>query len=167
MKKSDIQLHSDGCGRPGRPAINVKVRGSGLDVQARGWKNFREQNPDAPERFNQAWLESNVADETQEFFWSDTCTQGFELAEEVAKELFGGHVKVYSEGRSGGWLIVDGLPDVEHWNGSMVAKWGRFVRLCGEYVAQVPGSYLDMVYHNAFLPEQAEQDTTEQDRQVV
>lgn len=59
----------------------------------------------------------------QERFWKE--------AQDIAEHHFAhlhraGKVKVYSAGRSGGHLIVDGLPPVEEWNAIEVSAWGRF-----------------------------------------
>jgi hypothetical protein len=37
-------------------------------------------------------------------------------------------VKVYSKGRSSGWLTVHGLPPVESWDAVDLARWRRFER---------------------------------------
>lgn len=36
------------------------------------------------------------------------------------------NAQVYSAGRSGGWLVVEGLPDVEDWDAVMLGRWRRF-----------------------------------------
>lgn len=36
------------------------------------------------------------------------------------------HVNVYSAGRSGGWLVVDGLPDIDEWDAIALGRWRRF-----------------------------------------
>lgn len=43
--------------------------------------------------------------------------------------------KVYSEGRSGGWLIVHGLAPVSEWDGAMFQKWRKYARLIKETIA--------------------------------
>lgn len=40
--------------------------------------------------------------------------------------------KVYAEGRSGGWLVVEGLPPVSEWDGATFQKWRKFARLIRE-----------------------------------
>lgn len=35
-------------------------------------------------------------------------------------------VKVWQFGRSGGWLCVEGLPDVDEWDAIAVARWAKF-----------------------------------------
>lgn len=37
-------------------------------------------------------------------------------------------VKVWSAGRQGGWLVVDGLPGVESWDAIELARWARFAK---------------------------------------
>ena len=61
-----------------------------------------------------------------EMFWED--------AEATARDIFGDKsLKVYSEGRSGGWLVVEGLPDIEYWDAIMLGKWRSLeVRLQNE-----------------------------------
>lgn len=52
---------------------------------------------------------------------------GWERAQELADENWPERtVKVWSSGRSGGWLIVEGLPDIETWDAIAVARWARF-----------------------------------------
>lgn len=119
MKKSDVQTsYHQGC--QGLPMINVKCYHfpGAYDVQ----KHF----PGASE----AQLERAV-----EWAWNSSCRMFWEDAQETAKEVFG-DVKVFSEGRSGGWLLVTGLPDVEEWNAPLVKKWEKFSRLIKESIAE-------------------------------
>lgn len=57
-----------------------------------------------------------------------TRENGWEMAKELAAEVFGSQVKTWSSGRSGGWLIVEGLPDVESWDAIALSRWARFAR---------------------------------------
>lgn len=61
---------------------------------------------------------------TQENFWQDIG--------DTAREVLGDSAKVYSAGRSAGWLVVDGLDDVDSWSAPMCNRWGRFARLVRE-----------------------------------
>lgn len=36
------------------------------------------------------------------------------------------HVNVHSAGRSGGWCVVSGLPDIESWDAIALGEWRRF-----------------------------------------
>lgn len=52
---------------------------------------------------------------------------GWEDAHDLAYEVWGSStVQVESSGRSGGWLIVRGLGDVEDWDAVELARWTRF-----------------------------------------
>lgn len=114
MKKSDIETHSDGCGRRSHPALNVKVNKFGLyDYELAALKGCTERDA---ERALQFAFES-----AQQIFWED--------AQRLAREVFGQHVKVYSEGRCGGWLVVHGLPELDSWDAVAVGKWSRLARL--------------------------------------
>ena len=58
---------------------------------------------------------------------------GWEQAKEWAYEVWGSdQVKVWSDGRSGGWLIVEGLGDVEDWDAIELSRWCRFAGLVQE-----------------------------------
>jgi hypothetical protein len=55
---------------------------------------------------------------------------GWEQAKEDAYEVWGSdQVKVWSSGRSGGWLTVEGLGDVEDWDAIDVSRWCRYAGL--------------------------------------
>ena len=154
MKKSDVQFHRDGYG-PSHPAINVKVRNGSLE---QGVRAFHAANPEIPERFTENWIRANVPQDALDNWWNTACQSGFELAESDAQEIFGKHVKVYSEGRSSGWLIVEGLPDFDTWNAPMLAKWAKFSRYCEAYVKDIPYQTVDLIYYNVFKPAEQEQD---------
>jgi len=44
----------------------------------------------------------------------------------MAEQFFGSHVKTWQEGRSGGWLVVDGLRPLKTWDAIDLMKWYRF-----------------------------------------
>lgn len=56
------------------------------------------------------------------------CEQGWEDAKELANDIFPQVVKVWSDSRSGGWLVVDGLPDVDDWDAIQLGYWAKFVK---------------------------------------
>lgn len=136
VKKTEIQRSYHGHGSSGRPMLKVKWYPYLPDIirQYRGSKDHEygdepefwewvERVYDAPGDFGSKYPDGPfcVADE---FARED----GWELAKEAAEEIFPGNVEVYSEGRSGGWLVVSGLPDVEEWNAAAVARWARFAK---------------------------------------
>lgn len=111
MKKSDVEFHSDRYGRSKLPAINVKCYdfAKGIDV-AKDFNCSEEQ-----------------AEKALEFAWEAACTQFWEDAQEIVTDIYG-PVKCYSQGRSGGWLVVHGLPEFEQWNAINLAKWSSLCK---------------------------------------
>lgn len=116
MKKTDIQTHRDGFGRKSRPAVNVKVYSfpTVADVQ---------------ERFPAC--DDATAEKALECAFENSCSSFWECVQDTAEHYLSkrfGNVKVYSEGRSGGWLVVEGASDIESWNALDVSAWGNFAR---------------------------------------
>ena len=116
--KDDVKMHREGYGFTRTPAINVKFYGH-IDPEL------------VADRLGCSLPRAETclqyAGETlAEMFWDD--------AEDIARDIFGDEsLKVYSEGRSGGWLIVKGLPDIEYWDAIMLGKWRSLeVRLQNE-----------------------------------
>ena len=112
--KRDCETHRLGYGSTSAPAINVKVRdfAPGLRESLIGEDGFPgEAMVDRALEF--AW------ETAQECFWED--------AQELARETFG-KVRVYSEGRSGGWLVVLDIGHPSEWNAVMIQRWGAFQR---------------------------------------
>lgn len=67
------------------------------------------------------------AEQRREEFW-------YEFAPDLAHEIFGSRVEVYSAGRSGGWLIVKGLEDVENWDAIALGKWRSFEKKISDWI---------------------------------
>jgi hypothetical protein len=119
--KADVRWHSDGFG-PRRPAVNVKHWPDlGRDVE---WSHF-----DGAESAFHCWVRHALADDhTWHVAWMRGAESCWEMVESDAQEIFGSHVRVWSQGRSGGWAVVDGLPDFDTWDATTTAKWGKFER---------------------------------------
>lgn len=117
-------------------AVNVKAR-----HYPSAWKvsdHFGIPEDDAEE------LLETVFESSREYFW--------EQVQDVANEIFPCDTKVYSAGRSGGWVVVWGLPDISYWDAIDLAKWRKFERICKamrdfycswEYVTEEVRVYLD------------------------
>ena len=101
--KKDVKFHRDNFG-PVRPAVNVKVP----------FLNWHLDEIGASED-----LAAFVFESIQEDFW-------YHLAPDWAKECLGDHVDIFAEGRSDGWLVVEGLDDPRYWNAIQLAKWRKF-----------------------------------------
>ena len=116
--KDDVEMHREGYGYTRTPAINVKFYGY-IDPD-----KVADRLGCSPERAETClqYAGTTLAD----MFWDD--------AEDIARDIFGDKsLKVYSEGRSGGWLVVKGLPDIEYWDAIILGKWRSLeVRLQNE-----------------------------------
>lgn len=145
--KADIEYHGLGYGGNRVPAVNVKVHDS-LD---RGFLKWKNDNPDADERFTMEWIEEHVSDDAgNSLFWL-TCEVGWEELQEKAREIYGKHVKVYSEGRSGGWAYIDGInTDVETWDAIEFTKWRSFSNFAKRGKQYIMYNVVDGIYYNAF-----------------
>lgn len=113
MKKSDVKFHNEGFGRTLYPTINIKsyTFGDGLDLE----KEFG--------------CNEQTAKQALEFAFDVLAESFFENVKESAKEIFDKYkVKVYRAGRMGGWLIIDGLPDIELWDAVILGKWAKFCK---------------------------------------
>lgn len=109
MKKSDIET------RAGRPAINVKCQHFGMYAR------------DVVEQFK---CEEATAERALEFWFESACECFWESIGDTITHCFPGYdVKYYSEGRSGGWLVLHGLPDIESWDAILIARFAKFERL--------------------------------------
>lgn len=114
-RKEDVQIHNDGRIRgPQYPAVNVKCYdfARGLDIA---------------ERFK---CSEAVADKAEQFAFDAACEGFWEDAKFSASERFGSRAKVFSAGRSGGWLIVDGIGHPDDWDAVALARWRGFERDC-------------------------------------
>lgn len=143
------------------PTVNIKVHALRSDmeallpldlgsVQEPGETEFRTVT--TPADFNFAWIDKHLSQQDQETWWQFACEDGFEQAKELAKETFGSHVEVYTEGRSGGWLVVHNLPEIEDWDPGLVSKWVEFAKQVRSIADDVPRSFLWQVHANVYEP---------------
>lgn len=115
--KQDVVL------RKGLPAVNVKVR---KFPSATAFLNHHDKTTKSS--YIEDWTSEEERAEkaldialeaTQEFFWDY-----WHMPE---SEYFPGHtVSARPNGRSGGWLVVKGLPDFDTWDAIMLNKWRQF-----------------------------------------
>jgi hypothetical protein len=137
MRKDEIQTHGDGFGYGrSRPAFNVKVYDYLRDEETlqRAWADFFG-GPYDP----RAWaLWESMSDEEKQGYHDFACESESETFTETdVPEVFPG-AEAYHEGRSGGWIVLDGLPDVEEWDAVMVAKYARLAKWARLYVEDIP-----------------------------
>ena len=108
-------------------------------------------------RFTEAAFDA-LPDDAKEAAWNFACERALEDLQAAAEDIFGDRAKVYSEGRSGGWASVHGLPPVESWDAIDVSRWARFCRACAYAVAGVPYNALWGLCMNVWLPAQETRD---------
>jgi len=162
--KEDVEFHSDGF-RPSKPAVNVKV----YDSLDNGFRKWKLDYPDHDPRFTVEWIEEHVSDDhASDIFWW-TCQMRWEDLEAEAQEIWGSHMindhrgrhqstKVYSEGRSGGWAVVDGIDhDVDSWDAIEFNKWKRFAKFARATADYVMVDVVDYIYENDFQEWQLEE----------
>lgn len=148
MRKSEIRTHNSGYGRSSRPAVNIKVDLWGAFtfelLEGIGGKDFARWWIDMEDNDQQA--NGDMVEEYHAF----AAESAFEDAQNDAEYHFGSRVKVYQEGRSGGWLVVENLPDLEEWDAIMVGKWATFQKGVEAMVEAFPESLAEMVYINTY-----------------
>lgn len=154
--------------RSGHPCVNVKVYGSTRSVKLPMCLcgSRPADQPDTPivweytdPEFTHAWIEEHSNDSQADGAFALACESGWETIHEDAREIFGVHVKVYSEGRSGGWAVVHGLPDIDTWDAIMLGKWRKFERYAKLTASDVPRLMVDDFYFNNFLTREVAIDT--------
>ncbi len=152
MRKSDIQ-RSYHCGSSGKPMVNVKHHFYWPDIRAKYATEGHEFSGDAA--FIQ-WADAQWAKNYEEgaFDVAEECARdaGWEMAREHAMETFHESVRVYSEGRSGGWLVVDGLPHVDDWDAIRVTTWARFVKGVADIMECLDYDLMWYLYVNVYEP---------------
>lgn len=134
FRKSDIERHTDNGYGTYYPAVNVKVHGRlGLSTE------------EVMEKFG---CTEEVAEKAIQFAFDSECESFWEYWQDTSGcfenglygspeyDYFPGYkVRVDCQGRSGGWLVVQGLPPVEDWDAVMVARWNKFQKAVKEDVA--------------------------------
>jgi hypothetical protein len=145
--KDDIEFHQLGYGGRSVPAVNVKIRDSLQD----GFKKFQEYEPNANPHFTLEWIESHVSEDTLQAILWNACETGWESLQEYAEEIFGKTVKVYSEGRQGGWAYIHGInDDTSDWDAIDLARWRKFAKQARDEADDIMYRVVDSVYINQF-----------------
>ena len=160
--RDNVQTHAQGYYGSHLPAVNVKVRGCSpglrdvalpLDLgQVSEDGGVTWATVTTPETFSHEWIEAQSEHALNAVFeWA--CEAGWEQAAGLAGEIFGPGVETWAEGRSGGWLVVSGLPELEEWDAVALARWRKFERLCREIVADIPRAMAELLWANFHAPE--------------
>lgn len=141
MRKTDIETHWDhGLSHP---AVNIKVDlwHLGEFIRDVGGADFL------------AWwesLEEGVQEDMVEAVRYWATEDGFEQAKELASDIFSQSVEIWQKGRSGGWLVVQGLPDIDTWDAIMVSRWGRFHKAVSAIVNDFPYTVAGLIHANLY-----------------
>jgi len=157
-RKDDVEFHRLGYGYDSVPAVNVKVRGLVDDALIRRVAGDFGYDADLVLEW---W--HDVADRDDDgWAFQSACEQGWEYLQDIAREIWNDpRLRVYSEGRSGGWAYVDGIDsdDVAGWDAIALGRWSRFAKIARQVADGVPYGMvwliLDNVYeseHEATLP---------------
>ena len=183
--RDDVAVSYHGRGRNGqrRPMVNVKCHLWAESFTPAVLVSVAEECGADPARFA-AWWGAKAEERTGEGwndgtalgelidgrdgygFRSSAAEQAFEMAGEDAAMIWPGYpVKVYAEGRQGGWLVVDGLPDVESWDATMLGRWRRFERYVLAAVDDFPRAVAWLICANVYEAE-AEAEDAERARQI-
>lgn len=169
MRKADVQ-RSYHNGSRGEPMLNIKV-------DAWPWPNealAKEVENETGESGFAAWC-ADQDEDTLQTWWDVACESNFEQATEDAGYVFGdayGHVahdkrRVWQAGRSGGWLYVTHLPDVDSWDAIALGKWARYARIVAGLVDDVPRLALELLAINAYAAECDARDRLDAKRETV
>ena len=137
MKKADIETRY----MHGReyPTVNIKWYGDGW---VRYWRDACADHGIDPDAYDPEEL---MTDDERYLAWTWVAEDQFRDAAADIRNLYqsemGMRVDVWQDGRSGGWLIVDNLPDVETWDAIMVSRWARAVKIVRSYLEDCDYQY--------------------------
>lgn len=166
FSKADVQTHRD-YGWESHPAVNVKVHN--LPYNTESWDKLAKEVAaaeygDAP-GFDGAYVDRilDQDDFQSEMWFSLACESHWEILQEDAEYIFDKYnVKVYSEGRQGGWAVVHGLPDIESWDAILLAKWQKFARLARSLADDIPREMVSLILINRYEQDMDELQRVEQ-----
>lgn len=144
ITRDDVE-RSYHTGHHGEPMVNIKVRSFDLPKDAAFDELVDEFAADLDPRLARldrselrALIERYV--EKDEGIFGFVCEGKFEYAEHHAQTTYFPDygVRVFSAGRSGGWAVVEGLPEVNTWSPELLTKWSEFETFCRELADDVP-----------------------------
>lgn len=143
--RNNVTMHRDGYADP-LPAVNVKI----YTPLARRDAEEVARMAGADARKLGAFVRDMERGKMPEWVFEQSCDSGWCDIKDDAINCFGHGVKVWQQGRSGGWCVVDGLPPIETWDAIMLGKWWQFERWVKQTV-EARGFYaLDVWYHNVW-----------------
>lgn len=87
--------------------------------------------------FESLGLNEDTAGPVGESVWEVCCVIFWSRAQSIAEDIYGDRATVLQCGRSGGWLCVDGLPEVISWRKIWRGKWFEFEKKIDELFVEV------------------------------
>ena len=147
MRKADVRI-SYHNGTRGKPMVNVKVH---VNTGPDALRAVVASDPAAfPDPLFPAWLDT-LTDDGRDAAWMAALEDGWnQLADDVGNAFPGYRAKVYSAGRSGGWAVVEGLPEIESWDAIQLGRWAQYAKWARQTADGVPYMMVDFLYHNPF-----------------
>lgn len=154
IAREDVDTHSEGYDHSTRlPAVNIKVYETDLPKGEAFKALVEEHELDSrlaalPLDELRTLIEQYV--EKHEGVFYSVCSDNYDQAKDDAIEniFVGRNVKIHQEGRSGGYMVVGGLPDIEHWDAKLLTEWDVFQRSCKSLVESVPEAMVWSVLAN-------------------
>ena len=152
FSKDDIEYHRLGYGYATVPAVNVKVDTYITDAMVKdvAQSDFAYDVDRVVE-----WWRENVEDDDSLLSdaFSNACEQGWEDLQDAAREIWNDpRLRVFSEGRSGGWAYVDSIraDDVEGWDAIELGKWSRFAKTARTIADDIPHGMVWSILANVY-----------------
>lgn len=151
MKRDDVIQR--GAWERARPALNIKHH-YWLPELIKLWQNEGHEFSGDAEFW--AWCDDlvshsnwEVAQPAEDFANED----GWEQADETANDVWPSpRVKVYSDGCSYGWLIVEGLSPVEEWDAIALGRWRKFAKQIRAILGERDYQFVWHLYVNVYEP---------------
>jgi hypothetical protein len=158
-RKADVlrDYHRNGRGQE-LPALNVKDHGPGVAYTIEALVAHYGCTPEVAEA-----ARDNVYESEREQFWEYDALDLINYCMLGGREYDGrykptgledGPYRVMCDGRSGGWLIVEGLPPVSEWDGPTFQKWRKYARLIKETMEfkRTLACAIDLIDANEWCP---------------
>lgn len=160
--RDNVTAHTSGYGSPMLPAVNVKRHLWEEDFPDAMLRDVAEESGEDPAAFlawwkGQGWERIGEMIEGQDGYgwrWWAFSSELESLSEWCSgadDALFPDHaVTLETEGRSGGWIVARGLPDLEEWDAITLARWRKFERIVGEMVKGFPWQVAVLICQNTY-----------------
>lgn len=151
MDTTTVTMHAEGFGEA-RPAFNIKI-GAWPEVPQSVYDEVMTELGLPAGDFSPAWVAAHVSENAHNAWVVEAASSLLDALCDEAKERLGAGVTFEQEGRQGGWLAVDGLPNVMTWDAQRVATWAELEALAGTYVESWPAETVRLIGVNAYVSE--------------